>query len=94
MFDDIFTGIARDGAALVEVQLRLQKALHALAMIAPHDYAADAQRHAGLALARANFERTGLLWSVPRTGRADEARTGQAAALLIIRQPVVFTAPY
>lgn len=51
MFDDIFTGIARDGAALVEVQLRLQKALHALAMIAPHDYAADAQRHAGLALA-------------------------------------------
>ncbi len=58
MFDDIFTGIARDGAALVEVQLRLQKALHALAIIAPHDYAADAQRHARLALVRANFAMT------------------------------------
>ncbi|WP_370417253.1 DUF2254 domain-containing protein (plasmid) [Pantoea vagans] len=58
MFDDIFTGIARDGAALVEVQLRLQKALHALTIIAPHDYAADAQRHARLALVRANFAMT------------------------------------
>ncbi|MDH2067211.1 DUF2254 domain-containing protein [Pantoea sp. GD03673] len=54
MFDDIFTGIARDGAALVEVQLRLQKALHSLAVISPHRYAADAQRHALLALTRAN----------------------------------------
>jgi len=54
MFDDIFTGIARDGAALVEVQLRLQKALHSLAVISPQRYAAEAQRHALLALTRAS----------------------------------------
>ena len=58
MFDDMFTGIARDGAALVEVQLRLHKALHALALIAPDRYAADAKRHAQLALTRANFAMT------------------------------------
>lgn len=58
MFDDMFTGIARDGAALVEVQLRLQKALYALAMIAPHRYANDAKRHAQLALMRATHAMT------------------------------------
>ena len=58
MFDDMFTGIARDGAALVEVQLRLQKALHALAMITPHRYANDAKRHAQLALMRATHAMT------------------------------------
>ncbi|THB83889.1 DUF2254 domain-containing protein [Pantoea allii] len=58
MFDDIFTGISRDGAALVEVQLRLQKALHALAMIAPHRYANDAKRHAQLALMQATHAMT------------------------------------
>ena len=70
MFDDIFTGIARDGAALVEVQLRLQKALQALAVIAPQDYAADAQRHARLALTRANLA---------MNCEADKAALGYAA---------------
>jgi len=70
MFDDIFTGIARDGAALVEVQLRLQKALQALAVIAPQDYAADAQRHARLALTRANLA---------MNCEADKAALGHAA---------------
>ncbi len=55
MFDDVFTAIGRDGAGLAEVQIRLQKSLQALALIAPHRYAADAQRHARLALARANM---------------------------------------
>ena len=31
MFDGAFTAIARDGAGAIEVTLRLQKALHALA---------------------------------------------------------------
>jgi len=53
LFDDVFNAIARDGAALVEVQLCLQKALHALALIAPRRYSADARRHSQLALARA-----------------------------------------
>ena len=52
LFDDIFTPIARDGAGLIEVQLRLQKALLALAeqgaMFVP-----EAERHARLALKRA-----------------------------------------
>ncbi|QNQ22938.1 DUF2254 domain-containing protein (plasmid) [Kosakonia sp. SMBL-WEM22] len=58
MFDDIFTGIGRDGAALIEVQLRLQKALQALALIAPHRYAVDGRRHSQLALARAHHAMT------------------------------------
>ena len=53
MFDDIFTAIGRDGAGLIEVQIRLQKALHALALIAPHRYATEAKRHASLAAERA-----------------------------------------
>ncbi|NIE72375.1 MULTISPECIES: DUF2254 domain-containing protein [unclassified Pantoea] len=55
MFDDVFTAIGRDGAGLAEVQIRLQKSLQALALIAPHRYAADAQRHSRLALSRANM---------------------------------------
>lgn len=58
MFDDIFSAIGRDGAALAEVHIRLQKALQALAQIAPHRYAADAQRHSRLALSRANAAMT------------------------------------
>nr|WP_314688250.1 DUF2254 domain-containing protein [uncultured Pantoea sp.] len=53
MFDDIFTAIGRDGAGLIEVQIRLQKALHALALIAPHRYATEAKRHDSLAAERA-----------------------------------------
>lgn len=52
LFDDIFTPIARDGAPLIEVCIRLQKALLSLALLDPC-YRADAQRHAKLALKRA-----------------------------------------
>lgn len=52
LFDDFFTPIARDGARIIEVQIRLQKALGALAQIggAFHD---NAQRHSYNALHRA-----------------------------------------
>jgi len=53
MFDDAFTAIARDGAGLVEVGIRLQKALAALAATGDVDLRAAAARHARLALARA-----------------------------------------
>ncbi|KAA5971561.1 DUF2254 domain-containing protein [Pantoea sp. M_9] len=53
MFDDVFTAIGRDGAGLIEVQIRLQKAFHALALIAPHRYATEAKRHASQAAERA-----------------------------------------
>jgi uncharacterized membrane protein len=39
MLEDAFQPIARDGAALVEVQVRLQKALAALARIVPDEFA-------------------------------------------------------
>lgn len=52
LFDDLFTPIARDGAALIEVCIRLQKALLTLALLDPR-YRADAQRHSSLALKRA-----------------------------------------
>ena len=52
LFDDLFTPIARDGAALIEVCIRLQKALLTLALLDPR-YRADAQRHSSQALKRA-----------------------------------------
>lgn len=44
MLDDAFRAIARDGAGLVEVQIRLQKALHAIAAM-PHSGMAEAARY-------------------------------------------------
>jgi len=49
-FDDLFNPIARDGASLVEVQIRLQKALAALAELG---FPEPARRHGRLALVRA-----------------------------------------
>lgn len=53
LFDDAFRAIARDGAAIVEVALRLQKALAALAEIGGPEYRRAAERQARLALSRA-----------------------------------------
>ncbi len=53
LFDDVFTPIARDGAALFEVQVRLQKALSALAKLDVPGYADAARRHSQMALKRA-----------------------------------------
>jgi uncharacterized membrane protein len=56
LFDDLFTPIARDGAGLVEIGLRLQKAFAMLAEAEPDILARDARRHAALAFARAEAE--------------------------------------
>jgi uncharacterized membrane protein len=53
MFDDAFTAIARDGAPMVEVQVRLQKALQTLAAGDDTAMRLAALRHARSALARA-----------------------------------------
>jgi uncharacterized membrane protein len=53
MFDDAFTSIARDGATMVEVSLRLQKALRSLAVNGDSELRDAARHHARLALARA-----------------------------------------
>ena len=53
LFDDAFMIIGRDGAHLVEIQVRLQKALAALQRVGGESFRASAARHAELALARA-----------------------------------------
>lgn len=55
MFDDAFTGIARDGAGTVEVMVRLQKALQSLALIGDAPMKEAAKHHARLALERARL---------------------------------------
>lgn len=52
LFDDLFTPIARDGAVLVEVGLRLQKTLATLSTLGP-EFHANALRHSKEALDRA-----------------------------------------
>lgn len=53
LFDDAFTPIARDGAATVEVALRLQKALRTLSRLGGPEYRVAALRHSAEALLRA-----------------------------------------
>jgi uncharacterized membrane protein len=53
MFDDVFPAIARDGAALVEVGVRLQRVLGELGRCDGGTLRPAAARHAALALARA-----------------------------------------
>lgn len=53
MLDDFFTPIARDGAAIVEVGLRLQDGLASLARLGDAAVRLAASRHAELALKRA-----------------------------------------
>ncbi len=56
LFDDAFTAIARDGAGIVEVSIRLQKAFYTLAETDDHAMVAAAKKHSRMALARS--ERT------------------------------------
>lgn len=53
MFDDAFTAIARDGAGILEVMIRLQKALESLSSVGNLAMRNAAMAHARLALARA-----------------------------------------
>ncbi len=53
VLEDAFRPIARDGAAFVEVQIRLQKSLAALAKVVPEAYALPASKMAEDALERA-----------------------------------------
>jgi uncharacterized membrane protein len=53
MFDDAFVGIARDGAGMIEVQVRLQKAFRALAAMDNAALERAAAAHSKTALARA-----------------------------------------
>jgi len=52
LFDDAFTAIARDGAGIIEVAIRLHKALNSLASLGDADVRGAAIHHARMALAR------------------------------------------
>ncbi|WP_062208988.1 DUF2254 domain-containing protein [Aureimonas sp. AU12] len=70
LFDDLYIPIARDGATLVEIGVRLQKSLATLARLGADGFAAQAARHSRQALER--FE-NGL------TIEADKATVRRAA---------------
>lgn len=53
MFDDLFVPIARDGASIVEVGMRLQKAFITLSGFGDTDFKIMARRHSQIALKRA-----------------------------------------
>lgn len=53
MISDAFRPIIRDGASILEVQIRVQNALQALAMISPNVFATPAKAMAGEAMLRA-----------------------------------------
>jgi uncharacterized membrane protein len=75
VFDDIFTPVARDGAAILEVAIRLQKAL---AILAKRDvFLLDATRHAEGAIKRSRE----ALVSV------DDVRRLEEAAMLVGKRP-------
>jgi uncharacterized membrane protein len=73
LLNDGFAPIARDGAGLVEVGIRLQKAMRALAQLGDTEMAEAAGAHAMLALARA--EQT--LSFAPDLKRLRDARIGE-----------------
>lgn len=55
LFEDAFMLIARDGAGLVEIQLRLQKSLNALSAMGDESFRAAARQQARLALERSDL---------------------------------------
>ena len=73
LFDDLFSGIARDGAGVVEIGLRLQKAFATLSRLGDGRYVEAARRHSELALERAE---------AVLTIEDDRRRLREAAALL------------
>jgi uncharacterized membrane protein len=79
LFDDFFTPIARDGAGMIEIGMRLQKALASLSRLGDARLKAAASRHARLALARADTamtldeDRLSLEQLAAQLKRSDEA---------------------
>jgi uncharacterized membrane protein len=74
LFDDLFTPIARDGASVVEIGLRLQKAFLMLSRFGAGRFLIEAKRHAAEALDRAEQ-------ALPIEG--DKVRVRSAAELVL-----------
>jgi len=58
LFDDVYAPIARDGAGIAEVQVRLQKAFAATAAFDDPRFRLEAARHSRMALSRAEHALT------------------------------------
>ena len=54
LIEDLFMPVARDGAGLIEIQIRVQKSMAALRDMAPEAFGEVMPRYAGLALKRAS----------------------------------------
>lgn len=85
LFDDLLTPIARDGAAIAEVQIRLQKAYAALARMGDGRYRDNARRHSKIALERAK---------AAMSSRHDLVRVSAAAASVSGDAPEKATRPH
>lgn len=78
LFDDIFNPVARDGASLIEVQMRLVKNLQALALLNPALFTADVRRYLNIILDWADtkmesrHDRQRLQDSIMQMGLVDE----------------------
>ena len=83
MFDDGFTAISRDGAGVVEVAVRLQKALHSLATIGSEEMREAAHHHGLLALKRAQIA---LEISEDMSAVRDAAKFAESTASLEAQQ--------
>jgi uncharacterized membrane protein len=85
LFDDAFMIVCRDGAHLVEMQVRLQKALAALQRIGSQRFRDCAARHAQLALERAHASQmiksdlTYIADEIRRAGLAHSERNSRPA---------------
>ncbi len=55
LFEDVFLPIARDGAGMIEIQLRLQRTLLALKRLCPDCFAEQVELHSRLAYERAEI---------------------------------------
>jgi len=77
MFDDAFTAIARDGSGMVEVSVRLQKALRSLASLGDAQMRDAAEYHGALALKRA---RVALVMADDLTAVLNAAKSAEPTA--------------
>jgi len=87
MFDDAFTAISRDGAGVVEVSVRLQKTLRALASLGNTQMREAAEYHGRLALKRARLaldmeEDLTVVLNAAKFAESTAASDFQRAALL------------
>jgi uncharacterized membrane protein len=83
LLEDAFQPIARDGASLIEVQIRFQKALAALIGIGPEVFGASAAQMSAEALERARRELT-----LPADIQRLEALSGELTTAVQAANPV------